>query len=233
MPFDSNGTFTRIHCWEDDRQNDIDIASDRHDEEDDGFADALSQCLLKDGRSAMTGNLKMGGFSIRNVASGTAQLDAVNYGQLNDMKSTITSDTATQITTMLTTLYPVGSVYIGTQTSCPLATLISDSTWELVSSGNALWTGTGSNGNTTIEAGLPNITGQFGIGRAENNVQVRDTSGSFSVSGTGTSATGSDSYGADVTDIVKFNASSSNSIYGKSSTVQPPAYVVNVWRRTA
>lgn len=84
MPFDSNGYFTRLHNWEDDRQNDIDIVSDRHDEEDDNFADGLSECLLKDGRATMSGNLKMGNFQIKGLAKGAADTDAVNREQLDD-----------------------------------------------------------------------------------------------------------------------------------------------------
>ena len=30
-----------------------------------------------------------------------------------------------------------------------------------------------------------------------------------------------------------FDASRSNPIYGRSNTVQPPAYVVNIWQRTS
>ena len=33
---------------------------------------------------------------------------------------------------LLSTLYPVGSIYIGTQNSCPLATLIAGSQWKRV-----------------------------------------------------------------------------------------------------
>lgn len=83
MPFDSEGNFTRIHNWEDDRLNDIDIASDRHDEEDDNFAEALSSCMLRDGRCTMSGNLDMGNYQIKNVSAGTANSDAVNKSQLN------------------------------------------------------------------------------------------------------------------------------------------------------
>ena len=83
MPFDSNGLFTRMHNWEDDRKNDIDIVSDRHDEEDDNFADGLSECFLKDGRVSMKGILKMGGFQIRNLAKGAQDTDAVNKSQLD------------------------------------------------------------------------------------------------------------------------------------------------------
>ena len=33
---------------------------------------------------------------------------------------------------LLSTLYPIGSIYIGTQNSCPLATLIAGSQWQKV-----------------------------------------------------------------------------------------------------
>ena len=143
--------------------------------------------------------------------------------------------TTAYVTTILSTLYPVGSLYLGTQTTCPLATLIPGSTWTLVSSGKALWTGDGSNGNSTIAAGLPNITGSF-----VRTAWYRNGSGaSLTVSGAFTSSDntncscdggngGANSYGT-----VNFSAQNSNNIYGNSSTVQPPAYVTNVWRRTA
>ncbi len=140
---------------------------------------------------------------------------------------------------VLSAIYPVGSVYIGTQSTCPMANLISGSTWTLVSSGKALWTGNGSNGNTTIAAGLPNITGTLGardgyLAQDGREVNFNVATGAFTLTSSsqyfGTwdsrrSITGGKS--------VSFNANKSNSIYGNSSTVQPPAYVVNVWRRTA
>lgn len=89
MPFDSDGNFTRLHNWEEDRKNNIEIVSDRHDEEDDGFADALSMCVLKDGRTSMTGDLRMGGFKIKNLASGINSGDAVNKQQFDDLQTQI------------------------------------------------------------------------------------------------------------------------------------------------
>lgn len=139
-------------------------------------------------------------------------------------------------------IYPVGSIYIGTQASCPMAIAIPGSTWSLVSSGKALWTGTGSNGNSTIAAGLPNITGDFGsvpyITKYNTNDPQMYANGSMGIVDRAalnneyshvTSSQGSNRkvYG------YTLDASRSSSIYGKSSTVQPPAYVVNVWRRTA
>jgi hypothetical protein len=132
---------------------------------------------------------------------------------------------------ILVALYPVGSLYIGTQTTCPLTTLISGSTWELVAQDRALWGGDGSNANTTIAAGLPNITGNFGSG-CLMNWQDSTTGGALyrGSSGGGQNAGGSEG-GTNAS--INFDASRSNGIYGSSSTVQPPAYRVNVWRRTA
>ncbi len=130
---------------------------------------------------------------------------------------------------LLKALYPVGSIYIGTQSTCPLATLISGSTWELVSSGRVLQGADNDHtAGTTIAAGLPNITGTLGgdvaagfagntgafsSGIAESNVSIVSTPGTVNMH--------------------SFDASRSSSIYGNSNTVQPPAYVVNIWRRTA
>lgn len=87
MPYDSQGKFYRVHNWEQDRINEIEIVSDRHDEEDDNFAEGLSSCLLKDGRTAMTGKLNMNNFKIQNVANATASKDAVNKSQLDAVSS--------------------------------------------------------------------------------------------------------------------------------------------------
>ena len=66
MPFDSQGKFTRLHSWEQDRIDDIDIVSDHHDEEDDNFADGLNECLLRNGLVPLEGNLNLGGFKLWN-----------------------------------------------------------------------------------------------------------------------------------------------------------------------
>ena len=86
MPYDSQGNFYRIHNWEQDRIDDIEIVSDRHDEEDDNFAEGLSQCLLRDGRSALSGNLNAGNNKIQNLTNGTASKDAVNKGQMDSVR---------------------------------------------------------------------------------------------------------------------------------------------------
>ena len=89
MPFDSQGKFYRLHNWEQDRIDDIDIVSDHHDEEDDNFAQGLNECVLRNGLVPMEANLNLGGFRINNVGKATSVNDAINKQQLEEAKSDI------------------------------------------------------------------------------------------------------------------------------------------------
>lgn len=157
-------------------------------------------------------------------AIGTKDNDTIYYVSDDTNKSQFVTNL--DLTAMLNSLYPVGSIYIGTQTTCPLATLISGSTWERVEAGRALWTSNGSNANSKIAAGLPNITGNatgFGSGQTHTFSGALFQSGS---SGGTFGGSGGNHFN------LGFDASRSSSVYGNSTTVQPAAYVVNVWRRT-
>ena len=84
----------------------------------------------------------------------------------------------------------------------------------------------GANGNlgNRIEAGLPNITGSFGAQGSSDVISLGD--GAFRVKQTGNidaGFSGNNYYSL----AQSFDASRSSSIYGKSSTVQPPAVCVN------
>lgn len=68
------------------------------------------------------------------------------------------------------------------------------------------------------EAGLPNITGSFG--GSDGIYPGSFSSGAFTVSGSGASLTNSSNR---YNNTATFDASKSNSIYGNSTTVQPPA----------
>lgn len=141
--------------------------------------------------------------------------------------------TMTDLSDIIAAIYPIGSIYIGTQSTCPMSILIPNSTWELVAVNRALWGGNGSNGNTTINAGLPNITGSLS---PTGNAGFLSWASGMSQSGALYASKRSNrasSGGNDTTWDILFDASKSNNIYGASNTVQPPAYVVNVWRRTA
>jgi hypothetical protein len=91
MPFDSEGNFTRVHNWDEDRQNDIDIASDRMDAEFDNYATALNDCVLRDGRATLIGDLDLGTFKIKNMAKGNNPQDAVNREQLDELRTQVFS----------------------------------------------------------------------------------------------------------------------------------------------
>ena len=80
----------------------------------------------------------------------------------------------------------------------------------------------GSNAGVKIEAGLPNITGAFGVGDSSGT----STSGAFyTISGSRWNEGGC-SRGSNPD--IGFNASRSSSIYGKSSTVQPASQIVHI-----
>lgn len=126
--------------------------------------------------------------------------------------------------------YPVGSIYISTRSTSPAS--LFGGTWESIASERVLMGVSSSHGaGSTVSAGLPNITGVL------KDLFVSDhfnqSTGAFkrsSASGFSEKTDSSDWLGwADA----QFYASDSNSIYGNSSTVQPAAYYVYMWRRTA
>lgn len=85
--------------------------------------------------------------------------------------------------------------------------------------------GAGANAvGTEMSAGLPNIEGEFGA--QGSDVAISVGTGAFRVSKNGyidSGTSGNDSYSVKQS----FNASRSNSIYGNSDTVQPPAICMN------
>lgn len=85
---------------------------------------------------------------------------------------------------------------------------------------------------TTVEAGLPNLKGSFS-GVASTAYPNLSNSGTLSINTNNGGLAGYEggSYGSNCT--VSFDASKSNAIYGRSSTVQPAAYYVHIWHRVA
>ena len=106
--------------------------------------------------------------------------------------------------------------------------------WEEIASERVLMGASSTHAaGTTVEAGLPNITGDSWL-RPNNNTITENGPfyltdlekrnppvGNFSGDAKAPSAT------------VGFDASKSNAVYGRSSTVQPAAYYVHIWRRVA
>lgn len=92
---------------------------------------------------------------------------------------------------------------------------------------------------TTVEAGLPNITGSFttkstdvGGSPFSGDANVLSAKGSLAFSEKSTSYGGYTGHSGSQYNI-QFDASRSNPIYGRSYTVQPAAYYVHIWKRVA
>ena len=141
--------------------------------------------------------------------------------------NTINSQLSSNVLSSLQSVYPVGSIYIGVTETCPIASLFG--TWKLVSSGRVLQGADSSHGvGTTIEAGLPNITANFG----KFDVYEANANGAATITTQAYPKT-REQWGGTVAEI-SINAARSSSIYKDGfNTVQPPAYVVNIWKRTA
>lgn len=125
------------------------------------------------------------------------------------------------------TVYPVGSLYFGTQSTCPLAAIIDGSTWEKV--GSSLITSVNTsvpvkgNGKTL---GLTNGTEEGAIG----NIHGSSTQGNAGLIGrpVGT-APGAQIWNKNGGFGVVTDANNS----GIVGTVTRTALTVNIWKRTA
>ena len=151
-------------------------------------------------------------------------------------------------TQLIDLIYPIGSIYMSVTQTSPASFL--GGTWTPLEEGKALWTTTtASTGGATIAAGLPNITGHAGadglMHGAPATPQIAQGNGqatgaiAFSYHGFNYESgfytnQGNTNYAEGIGQgDLWIDASYSNSIYGKSDTVQPPAIKVYAWQRVA
>jgi hypothetical protein len=137
--------------------------------------------------------------------------------------------------------HPVGSIYQTISPENPAVTF-GGGTWEKIAQDRVLMGASDTHlAGTTVEAGLPNIKGSF---EARPHMSGNKFAGGSITGGDGKlfahSIQTSNNLNNSMTetgnayksDVVFFNASASNSIYGASTTVQPPAYFTYTWLRT-
>lgn len=137
--------------------------------------------------------------------------------------------------------HPVGSIYQTISPENPSVTF-GGGTWEKIAQDRVLMGASDTHpAGATVEAGLPNITGSF---YARPHMTGSKSSGGSITNGDGKlfthSIQGSDYLDNSMTessrsykdDVMFFDASRSNPIYGNSTTVQPPAYFTYTWLRT-
>ena len=153
----------------------------------------------------------------------------VGSGLTVDADGTLSADSALAA-------YPVGSIFQTVSTTSPAA--LFGGTWQEIAQNRVLMGASYAHAaGTTVEAGLPNITGSL-IGTKAENSPFRGSKAGLSKSGAlkftevNTDWGGYSGFSGSAYDI-KFDASLSNPIYGRSATVQPAAYYVHIWRRVA
>ena len=155
----------------------------------------------------------------------------VGSGLTVDADGTLSADSALAA-------YPVGSIYQSTNPTSPAA--LFGGTWQRIAQNRVLM-GVSSRhaAGTTVEAGLPNITGSFtttteAVGGSPFSGSANNLSadGSLAFSEKSTNYGGYGNFSGSQYNI-SFDASRSNPIYGASSTVQPAAYYVYIWHRVA
>ena len=144
----------------------------------------------------------------------------VGSGLTVDADGTLSADSALAA-------YPVGSIFQTVSSTSPAA--LFGGTWQEIASERVLMGASYAHAaGTTVEAGLPNITGSFTADVRMNNHAV---SGAFTA-GDWLSSTGANSSDSRVYKF-SLDASRSSAIYGASNTVQPAAYFVHIWKRVA
>ena len=155
----------------------------------------------------------------------------VGSGLTVDADGTLSADSALAA-------YPVGSIFQTVSTTSPAA--LFGGTWEQIAFNRVLMgAGTAYTAGSTVEAGLPNITGSFttkstdvGGSPFSGDANVLSANGSLAFSEKSTSYGGYTGHSGSQYNI-QFDASRSNPIYGRSYTVQPAAYYVHIWKRVA
>lgn len=129
--------------------------------------------------------------------------------------------------------YPVGSIYMSTSSTSP-ASLFGGS-WQSIASERVLMGVSSSHGaGSTVDAGLPNISsGSNAALDIQGSWGAPACRAPFAQTWQGNSELSSSTWSSTPKVIsARFDASLCNSIYGRSSTVQPAAYYVYMWRRT-
>lgn len=200
-----------------------------------------NKTIIVDDDNNLHANLDMD--SVPVMVGATSSTDGekglVTQPQIGDNLKCLRGDATWQY--IINFIYPVGSIYITLNNVSP-STFLPGTTWSKLSTGRALWS-SASGGGSTLSAAVPNINKTTGntVTRAHQSDTNLGTgalryiyAGGFgAISGTlqygqiGIDA----SQGTYKLDGTKMT--SDETPFGKSTTVQPKAIKVCMWRRTA
>jgi microcystin-dependent protein len=155
MPFDSSGTFNRLRSWVSDAAAGIKVRADYHDDEDNGFAAGLSQCLTKDGRTQPTANIPLNQKRLVNVGDPVAGTDAAHKQYVDNAvtaaKTEMTMPPGVMMPYAKSGAFPAGWLYCNGQA---ISRTAYDKLYALI--GNTF--GSGDNATTF---NLPDMRGRF------------------------------------------------------------------------
>lgn len=162
--------------------------------------------------------------NVNNIPQSSVNFDSDPQTQLNEKLDT---------TELLNKIYPIGSIYISVNQTSPASFI--GGTWQALDEGRTLWTTTtAGQGGTTVSAGLPNIEGSLeSVVMAKTYDNQPYSTGALSFGNNVVSISGAGNGWWTYLKPLYFNANDDNDIYGNSTTVQPPAFIVYMWKRTA
>lgn len=172
-----------------------------------------------------------------------SSVDLTNYYTKLQTDSKVSSEIMSAV---LNVVYPVGSIKISENNINP-GTYITGTTWILKSSGRVLQGADDDHaGGTEIEAGLPNIIAKLGAPLNDGGDGNQEIYGAFQGSYKAGNSDGNRGDTRQQNGVHNFSAKNGEAgkdgylkpetehhVYGASDTVQPPAYVVYIWKRTA
>ena len=84
MAFNGSGVFSRLYSWVTDKAAAVKITASRVDDEMDGFATGLSNCLCRDGQSVPSTHIPWNGKKITGLGDAAAATDALNRQSADD-----------------------------------------------------------------------------------------------------------------------------------------------------
>ena len=141
--------------------------------------------------------------------------------------------------TLVDIVHPIGSVIANADANFDPNVHFGGTTWEKLAEGRVLMGANAAHAvGTTEESGLPNITGSArpALRNGGYPLIVDNASGAFyknNENGYMAASQGQNTNSSYTGTWIHLDASRSNPIYGRSSTVQPPAYFINYWKRIA
>lgn len=141
--------------------------------------------------------------------------------------------------TLVDIVHPIGSVIANADANFDPNVHFGGTTWEKLAEGRVLMGANAAHAvGTTEESGLPNITGSArpALRNGGYPLIVDNANGAFyknNENGYMAASQGQNTNSSYTGTWIHLDASRSNPIYGRSSTVQPPAYFINYWKRIA